>query len=250
MLSFYNDSAIEAGIDESGRGPVFGRLYTAAVIWPRDLNSPLVKDSKKISKSRMFQSYNYVIKNAVAYYIDYATEEEIEKGILKANMSSMHRSVAGLELKYGIKIDHLIVDGNYFQEYKRDGGEKIDHTTVVKGDSKYYSIAAASILAKWTRDNYIDEIANQYPELTTRYDIKNNKGYMSLKHTWGLEKFGYCQFHRKLWKPFLEMPFKKVESIETLALAAPKVQEDKPIKTKIKVNITLKDKDKLIKNDI
>lgn len=209
MLPFHSD-LIEAGVDESGRGPVLGRLYTAAVIWPKQLESLLVKDSKQISKSQMLKSYEYVINHAIAYYIDYATEEEIEAGILKANMASMHRSIRGLESKYGINIGHLIVDGNYFQDYKTINGEKIGHTTIVKGDSKYYSIAAASILAKWTRDKYIEDLTGQYPDLITRYDIKNNKGYLSLKHTQGLNKFGYCQFHRKSWKPFVDLPFNEI----------------------------------------
>lgn len=202
-----NNNVVEAGVDEAGRGPGLGRLYTASVIWKKvsnDSHSEYPRDSKTISQKQMKSAYDYVIDNAVAYHIDYASEEEIEEGILKANMNSMHRSIAGLQEK-GHQIEHLLIDGNYFTEFPG-----IHATTVVKGDSKYYSIAAASILAKFTRDKYIDELCDKYPELDSRYGIRKNKGYLSQRHRDGIKKHGYCQFHRRTWKTFIGIPFNPV----------------------------------------
>jgi ribonuclease HII len=212
MLCF-KENAIEAGVDEVGRGPGLGRLYTAAVVWPVDLKSLLVKDSKTIKKQHLKASYEFVKMNAVAYAIDYATEEEIAKeGILQANINSMHRSLNELNLKLTLKLNHVLVDGNYFQDYKDLTGNKVRHTTVIKGDSIYYSIAAASILAKYTRDLYIEDLCLKYPELNSKYKILSNKGYLSKDHMEGLQKHGYCQFHRKTWKPFENMAFNPVNS--------------------------------------
>jgi ribonuclease HII len=199
---------LEVGVDESGRGPGLGRLYTAAVIWPPGFESSLVRDSKTIKKSHMKESYDFVIQHAIAYHVDYATEEEIEKnGILSANMASMHRAIKGINKD----IKHLLIDGNYFEPYMDSEGKYINHTTVIKGDSEYYSIAAASILAKWTRDQYIDKLCDEYPDLDTRYRIRDNKGYLSAQaHKDGLASYGYCQFHRKTWKTFIDLPFNPV----------------------------------------
>jgi ribonuclease HII len=216
MQSFNTEGVIEAGVDESGRGPGLGRVYTAAVIWPPGLESPLVRDSKTISKQHMKASYEFVIAHALAYSITYGTEEEIERGILTANMNSMHRSLSGLyQHPYlkdtGATLQHILVDGNYFEPYMDPNGNYINHTTVVKGDSAYYSIAAASILAKWTRDQYIDKLCDDYPDLNVRYGIRDNKGYLSAQaHKDGLVKHGYCQFHRKTWKTFANLPFNPV----------------------------------------
>jgi ribonuclease HII len=229
MQTFNTEGILEAGVDESGRGPGLGRVYTAAVVWPPGLTSPLVRDSKTISKHHMKASYEFVIENALAYSIDYGTEEEIEKGILSANMTSMHRSLTGLYrhpyLKdAGKNLQHILVDGNYFEPYMDPNGNYIDYTTVIKGDSAYYSIAAASILAKWTRDQYIDQLCNEYPDLDRRYGIRDNKGYLSAqKHKDGLTTYGYCQFHRRTWKTFIDMQYNPVT---------------KPVK--IKVNIIRK----------
>ena len=209
MKNFHSEDKIEAGVDEAGRGPGLGRVYTAAVIWPKHLDHPcpLVRDSKTISKNQMKSAYDFVIANAIAYNVDYATEEEIESGILKANILSMHRAIAGLN----ITPQHLLIDGNYFEDYP-----DIPATTVIKGDSTYYSIAAASILAKYTRDTYIDDLCNDYPELDTRYGIRSNKGYLSEGHTIGLNTHGYCQFHRRTWKTFQNLPFNPIMKKEKI----------------------------------
>ena len=210
------EGIIEAGVDESGRGPGLGRVYTAAVIWPSGVTSPLVRDSKTIRKGQMKEAYDFVIANALAYSINYGTEEEIESGILSANMISMHRSINGLYqhpyLKdHGRNVQHLLIDGNYFEPYCDPNGTFTPFTTVIKGDSIYYSIAAASILAKWTRDQYIESLCDEYPDLQNRYGIRDNKGYLSAQHHKdGLVTYGYCQFHRKTWKTFIDLPFNPV----------------------------------------
>lgn len=199
LSTFLNNNIIEAGVDEAGRGPALGRVYAAAVIWPPGLDTTLVKDSKLIKKDAdMKISYDFVINNAIDYAVAYATEGEIDKcGVGHANMRAMHRAIDKLK----IKPQWLLVDGNYFELYSRKGTDTINHTTVVGGDHKYYSIAAASILAKYSRDKYIYDLCDEYPELDTRYDIRSNKGYISApKHKDGIAEHGLCQFHRLSWK--------------------------------------------------
>jgi ribonuclease HII len=201
LKTYHTESQIEVGLDESGRGPGLGRVYTAAVIWPPELDNDdskkFVKDSKTIkSRKAMKQSYDYVIKNALYYKTDYGTELEIDNnGILKTNIASMHRCLDGL----GVEVGHIIVDGNYFELWCSPQDTYPDYTTIIKGDSLYYSIAAASILAKHERDCYIENLCQKYPLLKTRYDILSNKGYLSPNHRRGLLQYGYSQFHRKTW---------------------------------------------------
>lgn len=142
-------------------------------------------------------SYDFVIQNAIDYGIAYATEEEIDNGgVGKANILAMHRALDKLSLVP----EQVLVDGNYFCMYFR-GTEPINYGTVVGGDHKYYSIAAASILAKYSRDTYIDALCDEYPELDTRYGIRKNKGYISASvHKEGIEKYGVSQFHRMSFK--------------------------------------------------
>jgi ribonuclease HII len=216
MKSFNLEGIIEAGVDESGRGPGLGRVYTAAVIWPPGLESTLVRDSKTIKKSNMRASYDFVVQHALAYHVDYATEEEIEHGILNANMTSMRRAIHGLYQHPYLKdtgriVKHLLIDGNYFEPYMDPHGNYVNYTTVVQGDGTYYSIAAASILAKWTRDQYIDKLCDEYPDLDVRYGIRDNKGYLSAQaHKDGLATYGYSQFHRKTWKTFQDLQLNPV----------------------------------------
>uniref|UniRef100_A0A6C0J7B3 Ribonuclease HII n=1 Tax=viral metagenome TaxID=1070528 RepID=A0A6C0J7B3_9ZZZZ len=200
---------IEVGLDEAGRGPGLGPVYTSAVIWGdyEDENTKLlVKDSKLIASKKMICSYEYVIKHAHAYVYDYADVEEIIKyGIYNANMRSLHRCLDKL-IDKGYLIEHILMDGNSFHKYK-----DISYDTVVKGDSKYYSIAAASIIAKYNRDKYINKLCNTYPILKN-YGIHTNMGYLSSKHQAALKKYGYTEFHRHTWKNFkglLYSPIKK-----------------------------------------
>jgi ribonuclease HII len=190
-------SGVEIGLDESGRGPCFGRLYTAGVIWPTNLDDDktraLVKDSKKITVSAMKASYEYVVTHAIEWHVDYATVQEVEQyGPLKADMLSLHRC---LDL-FNAKADHILMDGNYFKpNYKN-----IKCTTVVKGDALYYSIAAASIIAKYTRDRYIIELCHSYPLLDIYYSLSSNKGYLTKKHQDGIDRYGISDYHRKTYK--------------------------------------------------
>jgi ribonuclease HII len=196
LLAFMNECC-EVGLDESGRGPGFGRLYAAAVIWPKELvHSPelsLIQDSKKIkSVHKMEQAYTFACKTAVEWAVAYATEEEVTQyGPLEADMIALHRALDKLILRP----EHILMDGNYFKPYGN-----ISYTTVIKGDDKYQSIAAASIIAKWTRDQYIRDICIEYPLLDTRYGLSTNKGYLTQQHRDGIVKYGISEFHRKKYK--------------------------------------------------
>jgi ribonuclease HII len=187
------DAVIEVGLDETGRGPAFGRVYAAAVIWPPDLISDLIRDSKTIKSERAMKiAYDFIMQNALAVSVAYATEQEIDTwNILQADMMAMHRALEGLSIPF----HEIIVDGNYFKPWKN-----YPWTTVVKGDAKYYSIAAASIVAKYTRDHYIKDLCAVEPDLNTKYDLLKNKGYPTPAHLAGIAKHGISPFHRKTFK--------------------------------------------------
>ena len=191
MLNICKENTIEVAIDEVARGCLFGRLYSAAVVWPIDFDNTKynINDSKKLSKKKREELYDVIINNAIDWNINYIEHDEIDKlNILQANMKSMHQNVDNLILD----IDHILVDGNYFKQYKN-----IEHTCVIKGDSKYCSIAAASILAKVSHDRYITELCDTYPDLQEKYDLLNNMGYPTKKHIEGIKKYGISKFHRK-----------------------------------------------------
>ena len=191
MLNICKKNTIEVAIDEVARGCLFGRLYSAAVVWPIDFDNTKynINDSKKLSKKKREVLYDVIINNAIDWNVNYIEHDEIDKlNILEANMKSMHQNVDNLTLD----IEHILVDGNYFKPYKN-----IEHTCVVKGDSKYCSIAAASILAKVTHDRYIIDLCNTYPDLQEKYDLLNNMGYPTKKHIEGIKKHGISKFHRK-----------------------------------------------------
>ena len=214
LSCYQTENTLEAGVDEAGRGPAFGRIYAAAVIWPKDLDSNLVRDSKEIKKEAdMKVSFDFVCNNAIDYGIGYASVEEIDRlGVGQANMVAMHRALDTLKLRP----EQILVDGNYFQIYTDKKGNAINYGTVVGGDHKFYSIAAASILAKYSRDQYIKELCEEYPDLVARYDILRNKGYISApKHKQGIEEFGITQFHRSSWKCCKEYPLTEVQPVPT-----------------------------------
>ena len=191
MLNICKENTIEVAIDEVARGCLFGRLYSAAVVWPIDFDNTKynINDSKKLSKKKREELYDVIINNAIDWNVNYIEHDEIDKlNILQANMKSMHQNVDNLTLD----IDHILVDGNYFKQYKN-----IEHTCVIKGDSKYCSIAAASILAKVSHDRYITDLCNTYPDLQEKYDLLNNMGYPTKKHIEGIKKHGISKFHRK-----------------------------------------------------
>jgi|UniRef100_A0A6C0CVK6 ribonuclease HII len=216
---FTNDNnIIEIGVDEVGRGPLFGRVYVAAVILPKDdsFDHSKMKDSKKFhSKKKIEEVSEYIKKSALAWAVCYEDEKVIDEiNILQATQRAMHKCIAEILKKEPLifetdstkdKTDkkiQLIIDGNYFNPFmhynqKRKILEQIPHVCIEGGDNKYSSIAAASILAKVTRDTYIDELCQQNPELIERYSIDSNKGYGAKKHLDGIKEHGITIWHRR-----------------------------------------------------
>ena len=191
-----NEGELEVGLDEAGRGPMFGRVYVAAVIIPQDdsYEHSLMRDSKKLSGKKRLYAFDYIKENAIDWVVEYKDEKYIDKhNIFAANYTAMHEAVR----KLLVKPDHLLVDGNYFKPCMYNDDDYISYTTVVKGDNKYTPIAAASILAKVSRDKYIEEMCEKYPLLDEYYDIKSNKGYGSKRHMEGIKKYGISPWHRK-----------------------------------------------------
>ena len=211
---FSESSIIEIGVDEAGRGPMMGRVYTAAVILPKDdasFSHHLMKDSKKFTSPKKIQeAAEYIKANCIAYHISYEDERVIDEiNILQATQKSMAVSITGVIHKY-ITSDHwsktdklqLLIDGNYFNPYwtmnkQRGIIESVPHVCVVGGDNKFTSIAAASILAKVARDQYIADLCEANPELVEKYSIDSNKGYGSKKHMDGILAHGITIWHRR-----------------------------------------------------
>jgi ribonuclease HII len=233
MLPFMKKNCNEVGLDESGRGPGFGRLYAAAVRWPEEPPQvpelSQIQDSKKIkTDKRMESAYDYVLSTALEWSVAYATEEEVaEHGPLGADMIALHRALDQLTISPG----HIVMDGNYFKEYGN-----IPYTTVVKGDSKYHAIAAASIIAKWTRDQYIRDLCNDFPLLNSRYGILKNKGYLTQQHRSGIMEHGVSEFHRLKYKGCTGQPF---NSCKTSLRPCPNSKAKPVIKPKVNIKIRL-----------
>ena len=203
-----SNNLLEIGIDEVGRGPLFGRVYSACTILPKNENFKyeIIKDSKKFSsKKKMIEVYNYLIENIEYYGISYVDETIIDKiNILNASHLAMHNAINNLIEKNYQNIDIcnclLMIDGNNFKPYCRFNNNEIlqiKHITIEGGDNKYYNIAAASILAKVEHDKYINELCMEYPLLDEYYDLNNNKGYGTQKHIEGIKKYGISPWHRK-----------------------------------------------------
>jgi ribonuclease HII len=209
--SDYNESNsntfIEVGIDEAGRGPMFGRVYIGAVVLPKDskqFDFSKMKDSKKFhSGKKIKEAAEYIKSYATAWSVIYAEHDEVDaKNIRKATIDCMHKAVNDIMEKMEQKPDklYLLVDGNDFipmMKLCNDSYIQILHKCIESGDNTYASIAAASILAKVTRDEYIMEICKEHPELNTRYDLESNKGYGTKKHMDGIKTHGISQWHRK-----------------------------------------------------
>lgn len=185
LLPYLHPELIEAGCDEAGRGCLAGAVYAAAVILPHDFHNELLNDSKQLSEKQRYALREVIEKEAVAWAVGVVTPEEIDKiNILNASFLAMHRAID--ELK--VRPQHLLIDGNRFNKY-----QDLPHTTIVKGDGKYLSIAAASILAKTYRDDYMKELHEAYPQ----YDWKGNKGYPTPKHRVAIAQYGITPYHRK-----------------------------------------------------
>lgn len=190
LLPHYYEGKIEAGCDEAGRGCLAGSVYAAAVILPADYHNDLLNDSKQLTEKRRYQLRTEIERDALAWAVGIVTPEEIDKiNILNASILAMHRAVDQLRLRP----EAIIVDGNKFKPYRDpQTGLILPHTTIVKGDGKYLAIAAASILAKTYRDDYMNRLAEEYPH----YDWRSNKGYPTKKHREGIKKYGVSPYHR------------------------------------------------------
>ena len=191
LLNKYYEGNIEAGCDEAGRGCLAGSVYAAAVILPEGYQNELLNDSKQLSEKKRYQLREIIERDAVAWAVGIVTPEEIDKiNILNASILAMHRALDQLK----VRPEAIIVDGNRFKPYKDPAdGKALPSTTIVKGDGKYLAIAAASILAKTYRDDYMNELAKEYPQ----YDWLSNKGYPTKKHREAIKQFGITPYHRK-----------------------------------------------------
>lgn len=185
MLKLYlHEDLIEAGCDEAGRGCLAGPVYAAAVILPQGFQNDLLNDSKQLSEKHRYQLRQIVEREAIAWAVGVVTNEEIDEiNILRASILAMHRAVAQLK----VRPQHLLIDGNRFMPY-----DDIPHTTVVKGDATYMSIAAASILAKTYRDDFMKKIHQEYPQ----YHWDKNKGYPAPVHREAIRQYGTSPYHR------------------------------------------------------
>lgn len=185
LASNYFDGVVEAGCDEAGRGCLAGSVYAAAVIFPQGYANDELNDSKQLTDKRRKQLREIIERDALAWAVGIVTPEEIDKiNILNASILAMHRALDQLN----VRPEAVIVDGNRFKPYN-----KVPHATIVKGDGKYLSIAAASILAKTYRDDYMDKLAEEYPH----YDWLGNKGYPTKKHREAIKIHGITPYHRK-----------------------------------------------------
>lgn len=185
LASHYYKGLIEAGCDEAGRGCLAGSVYAAAVIFPYDYSNEQLNDSKQLTEKKRYQLREIIERDAIAWSVGIVTAKEIDKiNILNASILAMHRALDGLK----VRPQAVIVDGNKFKPYN-----SLPHTTIVKGDGKYLSIAAASILAKTYRDDYMNALAEEYP----MYDWKSNKGYPTKKHRQAIKDYGISPYHRK-----------------------------------------------------
>lgn len=203
LKSHFYEGLIEAGCDEAGRGCLAGSVYAAAVILPPDYHNEQLNDSKQLTDRQRKQLRPIIERDALAWAIGIVTPEEIDKiNILRASFLAMHRALDQLK----VRPEALIIDGNRFTPYHpslADGNDisrtsnqtqekALPHTCIVKGDAKYLSIAAASILAKTYRDDYMDALAEEYPQ----YDWQHNKGYPTRKHREAIKQYGTTPYHR------------------------------------------------------
>jgi len=203
-------SHIEIGIDEAGRGPLFGRLYVAAVTLPKGFTHKDIKDSKKLSDKKIRQMAALIKENALAWSIQYVEHDVIDEiNIRQAVFRGMHAAIRETMAEMAEKMPQtdkddffLLVDGNDFKPYmvyddETSSYSPVPHETVEHGDAIYLTIAAASILAKNARDRYIEELCEEYPQLSYRYNLQKNKGYGTKQHLEGIKQWGITQWHRR-----------------------------------------------------
>ncbi len=188
LENYYLKDVIEAGTDEAGRGCLAGPVVAAAVILPSDFFHPFLNDSKQLTEKQRDELRPIIEEKALAFGVSYVFEEKIDEiNILQASILAMHLSIDQLK----VVPEHIIVDGNKFKPYKT-----IPHTTIVKGDGKYVSIAAASVLAKTYRDEFMKKIGEEFPH----FNWKKNKGYPTKEHRNAIREFGSTKYHRKSFK--------------------------------------------------
>ena len=184
LLPYMNSGVVEAGCDEAGRGCLAGAVYAAAVVLPPDFRNELLNDSKKLTEKQRYALRPLIEEAALAWAVGVVTPQEIDRiNILNASFLAMHRAIEQLR----VAPQHLLIDGNRFKPYPG-----IAHTCVVKGDGNYEAIAAASILAKTYRDDYMNELHEKYP----MYDWKSNKGYPTKAHRAAIAQYGPSPYHR------------------------------------------------------
>ena len=196
LLAYKHLNFIEAGCDEAGRGCLAGPVVASAVILPKDFSNEILNDSKKLTESKRNDLRIIIEKEAIAYGVSFVHESEIDQiNILNASFTAMHRAVDQLT----VTPDMLLIDGNRFNQYK-----DIKHECIIKGDGKYLSIAAASVLAKTYRDEYMQKLHKEFP----MYCWNQNKGYPTKKHRSALKEHGDCKYHRQSFTllPAIELP--------------------------------------------
>ena len=188
LLPYLKENCIECGCDEAGRGCLAGAVFAAAVILPPDFRCPELNDSKQLNEKKRYALRPVIKQYAISWAIGVVSPDEIDHiNILQASFLAMHRAID----KLNVKPEHLLIDGNRFLPYP-----EIPHTTVVKGDSKYLSIAAASVLAKTCRDDYMVQLAEEYP----MFHWTKNKGYPTTAHRKAIREYGATPYHRKSFR--------------------------------------------------
>jgi len=188
LKKFHLNNCIEAGTDEAGRGCLSGPVVAAAVILPSNFEHPLLNDSKQLTEKQRAILRPIIEENALSFGVSYVFEDKIDEiNILQASILAMHLSLE----KLAVQPEHIIVDGNKFKSFK-----EIPHTTIIKGDAKFMSIAAASILAKTHRDEYMEKIGFEYPD----FQWHKNKGYPTKQHRNAIRAFGITKYHRKTFR--------------------------------------------------
>jgi len=188
LLSYFQEELVEVGCDEAGRGCLAGPVFAAAVIFPRDYYNPVLNDSKKLSEKQRMTLRPVIEKEALAYAVASISPAEIDKiNIHNASYKAMHLAIDALK----VAPQFILVDGNRFIPYP-----EIPHQCIIKGDGKYLSIAAASILAKTYRDEYMEDIAEEYPH----YEWKSNKGYPTVVHRKAVLAHGMTPYHRRTFR--------------------------------------------------
>jgi len=195
LESYYLKDMLEVGVDEAGRGPLFGRVYVGAVILPQDkvFEHSLLRDSKQLSERRRLMAYDYIRDYAIDYAFYWLDETVIDDiNIFQATHKCMHKALDQLL----VRPEHILVDGNRFYPYQRDH-KMIPHTCIEGGDNLYTPIAAASIIAKVEHDRYIQKLCDEHPVLEEYYGLRRNKGYGTLEHRQGIQEHGISPWHRK-----------------------------------------------------